>query len=90
MQIISHNSVNVHRIPTTVGTEICLNEPFKYTKFQPNWSMHLWILRSVRKEEAEKNLNFGHSYLGNGWSDFLQMWECGLPYLAGMSLVLIG
>ena len=27
-QIIGHNSVNVHRIPTKVGTEIRLNEPF--------------------------------------------------------------
>ena len=29
MQIIGHNSMNVHRIPTKVGTEIRLNEPFK-------------------------------------------------------------
>ena len=24
-QIIGHNSVNIHRIPTKLGTEICLN-----------------------------------------------------------------
>ena len=35
-QIIGHNSVNVHRIPTKVGTEIRLNEPFKCAKFQPD------------------------------------------------------
>ena len=40
-QIIGHNSVNVYQIPTKVGTEICLNEPFKYTKFQLDRSMRL-------------------------------------------------
>ena len=42
----------------------------------------LWrILQSVRNEEVEeekneeKNPNFGRSYLGNGWSDFLQIWN---------------
>ena len=34
MHIIGHNSVNVHRIHTKVGTEIRLNE------FQPDWSTH--------------------------------------------------
>ena len=40
----------------------------------------LWrILQSVRKEVEEekktkkKNPNLGRSYLGNGWSDFLQI-----------------
>ena len=37
-QIIGHNSVNVHWIPTKLGTEIRLNEPFKCAKFQSNWS----------------------------------------------------
>ena len=60
-QIIGHNSVNVHRIPTNVGPEIRLNEPFKCAKFQPNFSpirariRVLWrILRSVRNEDEEK------------------------------------
>ena len=41
----------------------------------------LWrILQSVRKEVEEektkkKNPNFGRLYLGNGWSDFLQIWN---------------
>ena len=47
-QIIGHNSVNVHRIPTKLGTEIRLNEPFKCAKFQR-------ILQSVRKEVEENN-----------------------------------
>ena len=32
-QIINHNSMNVHQIPTTAGTEIHFNESFKYAKF---------------------------------------------------------
>ena len=39
-QIIGHNSVNVHRLPTKRGTEIRLNEPFKCVKFHPDWSTH--------------------------------------------------
>ena len=43
----------------------------------------LWrILQSVRKEEdknEEKNPNFGRSYLGNGWSEFLQIWNVDSP-----------
>ena len=45
----------------------------------------LWrILQSVRKEEVEekneeKNPDFGRSYLGNGWSDFLQIWNVDSP-----------
>ena len=34
MQIIGHKSMNVHRIPTKLGTEICLNESFKCAKFE--------------------------------------------------------
>ena len=44
----------------------------------------LWpILQSVRKEEKqrrkEKKPNFGRSYLGNGWSEFLQIWNVDSP-----------
>ena len=44
----------------------------------------LRILQSVRKEveeekNEEKNPNFGRSYLGNGWSDFLQIWYVDSP-----------
>ena len=58
-QIIGHNSVNVHRIPTKVGTEIHLNEPFKCANFQPDPSCIrvLWrILRSVRNEVEEEKI----------------------------------
>ena len=56
-QIIRHNSVNVHRIPTKLGTEIRLNEPFKYVKCQSDWSMNLCFIAdfaNVRKEKVEK------------------------------------
>ena len=37
-------------------------------------------LQSVRKEEVEeKNPNVGRSYLGNGFSDFLQIWNVDSP-----------
>ena len=47
----------------------------------------LWrILQSVRKEEEKveektkkKNPNFGRSHLGNGLSDFLQIWNVDSP-----------
>ena len=45
----------------------------------------LWrILQSVRKEVEEKktkkkNPNFGRSYLGNGCSYFLQIWNLDSP-----------
>ena len=48
-QIIGHNSVNVCRIPTKLGTEICLNEPFKCAKFQPDPSMHSCFIADFAK-----------------------------------------
>ena len=39
-QIVGHSFMTVHRIPTKLGTEIRLNEPFKCAKFQPDWSTH--------------------------------------------------
>ena len=45
----------------------------------------LWrILQSVRKEveeekNEEKNPNFGRSYLENGWSEVLQIWNVDSP-----------
>ena len=44
-----------------------------------------WIFRSVQNEEVqeEKNKklkrNCVRSYLGNGWSDFLQIWYVDYP-----------
>ena len=32
-----------------------------------------------KKKQEEKNRNFGSSYLGNGWSDFLQIWNVDSP-----------
>ena len=92
-QIIGHNSVNVHRIPTKLGTEIRLNEPFKCTKFQPigaHIRVLLRILQGVRKEVEEKN----EEKKPKVWPLVSRKWlkrfssnlECGLPYLAGTSI----
>ena len=48
-QIIGHISVNVDQIPTTVGTEIRLNEPFKCAKVWPTWSMTLCFMADFAK-----------------------------------------
>ena len=48
-QTIGHNSVNVHRIPTKLGTEIRLNEPFKCAKFQPDWSTNSCFMADFAK-----------------------------------------
>ena len=60
--------------------------PLSVPKFSPIRARIrvLWrILQSVRKEveekNEEKNPNFGRSYLGNGWSDFLQIWNVDSP-----------
>ena len=49
MQIIGHNSVNVHWIPTKGGTKIRLNEPFRCAKFQPDWSTNSCVMADFVK-----------------------------------------
>ena len=44
MQTIGHNSMNVHRIPTKLGTKIHLNEPFKCAKCQSDWRTHSYFM----------------------------------------------
>ena len=83
-QTISHNSMNVHWIPNKLGTEICLNDSVKYTKFQLDRSMHLRFMAAFvkcakRSRNRRKNPKFGRSYLRNGWSDFLQNWNVDSP-----------
>ena len=58
--------------------------PFLCAKFQGDQSTLLHfiaIFASVRKDEEEekKTRNFGRSYLGNGLSDFLQIWNVDSP-----------
>ena len=48
-QIIGHNSVNVHRIPTKLGTEIRLNESLTCAKLQPDWSTHSCFMANFAK-----------------------------------------
>ena len=94
-QIIGHNSVNVHRIPTKLGTEIRLNEPLKCAKFQPYPSKHLCFIADFAKcaKRRRKKTKLwplvSRKWLGRFPSNLV----CGLPYLAGISvatLVLIG
>ena len=54
MQIIGYNSINVHRIPTKVGTEICLNVPIKCAKLQSNPITHSCLWRILQNEEDEE------------------------------------
>ena len=93
-QIIGHNSVNVHRIPTKVGTEIRLNEPSKCAKLQLNPSTHSCFMadfaRSVRNEVEEKNEEIKMKFcslVSRKWLErFSSNSVCGLPLLAGISL----
>ena len=48
-QIIGHNSVNVLRISTKLGTEMRLNEPFKCAKVQHDWSTHSCFMVNFAK-----------------------------------------
>ena len=41
--------MNVHRIPTKLGAEIRLNEPFKCANFQPDWSTHSCFMEDFAK-----------------------------------------
>ena len=94
MQIIGHNSVNVHRIPTKVGTQIRLNEPFKCANFQPDPSTHSCFMANfanVRNEEVEeKNEEIKTKFcslVSRKWLErFSSNLVCRLPLLAGTSL----
>ena len=92
-KIIGRNSVNVHRIPTKLGTEIHLNKLFTYANFSPIGARIcvLWrILQSVRKEVEEKNEeNNPKLWPLASWKwleRFSSNLECGLPYLASTSV----
>ena len=68
---------------TKFDARIRLWTPFLCAKFQGDRSTRLLVIAifaSVRKDEEEKKTkkkkpNFGSSYLGNGWSDILQIWN---------------
>ena len=89
-QIIGHNSVNVHRIPTKLGTEVRLNEPLpNFSPIGARIRVLFRILQSVRKEE-EKNEETKPKLwplVSRKWLErFSSNLECGLPYLAGTSV----
>ena len=41
--------------------------------------VYINFCRCAKDEEQEKKRNFGRSYLGNGFSDFLQIWNVDSP-----------
>ena len=93
-QIIGHNSVNVHRIPTNLSTEIRFNEPFKCTKFQPDWSTNSRFMadfakcakrRSRRRKNEEKTQTLAARISEMAGAMFFKfgMWT---PDLAGTSV----
>ena len=47
--LIGNNTVNIHKIPTKVGTEILINEPFKCAKFQPGCSTYSCFMADFAK-----------------------------------------
>ena len=59
LRLLLHLHRNVHRIPTKLGTEIRCNEPFKCTKFQPDWSTHSCFMVDFAKcaERSRKDKN---------------------------------
>ena len=48
-RIISLNFVNVHQIPTKLGTVIQFNEPFTGAKCQPDWSTYWCFMADFAK-----------------------------------------
>ena len=72
---------------TKCDARIRLWTPFLCVKFQGYRSTRLLVIAifaSVRKDEEEKKTkekkrNFGSSYLGNGWSNFLHIWNVDSP-----------
>ena len=93
-QIIGHNSVNVHQIPTKLGTEIRFNEPFKCTKFQPDWSTNSRFMadfvkcakRSRRRKKLRKKTLTLAARISEMAGAIFFKFECGLPDLAGTSV----
>ena len=81
MQIIGHNSVNVYRIPTKLGAEIRLNEPFQYAKFQPDWSTIPCFMADFAKcaKRRKKNPKLWLLVYQEWLERFSSNLECGLP-----------
>ena len=71
--------MNVHRIPTKLGTEVHLNASFKYTKFQLDRSTRLHFMVDFVKCEKRRNKM--------KWLElFSSNLDCGLPNLTDTSV----
>ena len=78
-QINACISVKVCCVVTKIGNRICLYTPYQCSKFQQDQSTRLRVRANFvicakrwRKKMKNKNWNFGLSYLGNTWRNFLQ------------------
>ena len=53
--------MNVHRIPTKLGTEMRYDVPFKCAKVQPKWRTHLCFMadfaKCVKRSRKNKKTN---------------------------------
>ena len=86
--------MNVHQIPTKLGTEIHLNKPFKCAKFQSDWSTHSCFMadfvkcakRSRRRKQRRKKTQALAAHISEMAGAISSSLECGLPYLAGTSV----
>ena len=86
-QIIGINFVNVNRIPTKLGTEIRVIEPFTYAKFQPDWSTNSCFMADFAKcaKRRKKKPKLWPLVFRKWLERFSSDLECGLPYLASLS-----
>ena len=95
-QKINHNPINLHQIPTKIGTEMCFNEPFMCTKFQLDGSMRSQVMaknakcakrqRRIRRKKTKKLFwNFARLYLGIGWCNFISNLACTFALFGGIS-----
>ena len=93
-RIIGHTSMNIHQIPTKLGTEIHYNALFKCAKYHPDWSKHSCFMahfakcakRSRRGKKQRKNPKLWPLVSREWLERFSSKLECGLPYLSGTSV----
>ena len=76
MQIIGHNSMNVHLNPTKLRSAVMspLSVP-NFCLIRAHSRVLMQISKVQNKEEKNEEIkrNFGRLYLRNVWSDFLQI-----------------
>ena len=84
-QIISHNSVNVHRIPTKRGTEIHLNEPFMCA-IHVLWRIFAKCAKRSRRKKLSKKTQTLAAHISEMAGAIFFKFGMWTPYLAGTSV----